>query len=141
MLGLSASIDDDGVSSGVITEAKVFIDPRFEGFAFTNNPLGMFLLRQEYLNGQPNFDLDDENGKAWTSLFSSFPDKFKGSCRKRVDELIDEGQNQILNIVASIEADDPATIELVEHLSAGTMKMLEKELGTEATAKLKGLVG
>jgi len=115
-------------------------DARFEGFLMTNDAIGMFLLEKEYLNGQPNFDFDDENGKAWVNLFSNFPKGFIGRIKKQVQDLIDDGQNQVLNLIASIEAEDPATIELIEHLSAGTMKMLEKELGDVDTQKLHELI-
>ena len=36
------------------------VDLRFEGFLMTNNAVGMYLLEQEYLDGQSNFDFDDE---------------------------------------------------------------------------------
>lgn len=111
-------------------------DGRFEGFLMTNNAVGMYLLHQEYLDGQDNFDLDDAKGKAWAQLFSNLPEGFKGKVREQVNELIEKGENHFLDIIASIEAEDPATSELIDYMDRECKKLLAKELGSDLSNKL-----
>lgn len=114
-------------------------DERFEGFLLTGNAVGMYLLHKEYLNGHPNFDLDDDNGKAWVKLFSDLPKGFKGRAREQVNELIQDGDGQLNEIINYISSDDPEVLNITKDFDNECKKLLAKELGEEMTSVLKEL--